>query len=171
MKLLGAVMLFFVCAKIGFHLANFFVRRPRELRQMRGALSILETEISFGATPLQQACQLVGSRESGPVGRFFIRVSEHLQRADGTSAFDCWQAALGEGKAELAMREQDRQILLRLGKKLGLSDTDDQIHHLRLAQITLETEESRAEIERGKYERLCRSMGVLIGALLVILML
>lgn len=170
MKLLGAITLFFVCAALGFYIANWYARRAKELRQLRGALSVLETEISYGHTPLDQALTYVGSRETGPVGRFFTRCGELLRKKGGASAFDCWQKALAEVKSELALREEDRKILVRLGKKLGLSDREDQLHHLRLAQTTLETEEAHALIEKEKYEKLFRNLGVLTGALLVILM-
>ena len=151
-------------------MARRYVRRTEELRQLRGALSFLETEITYGATPLHQACRHIGERETGPVGRFFNLVSEHLCKADGTSAFDCWKQELFEMKNELAIRERDRLILHRLGQKLGLSDKSDQVHHLRLAQANLETEEIHANKEQEKYEKMYRTLGVLAGALLVILM-
>lgn len=170
MKLLGAVLLFFVCTMTGFWKARQYVRRSQELRQLRGSLSALETEIAYGTTPLHLACGQIGEREAGPVGRFFTRVSEQLCQSDGLSAFECWKHALIEMKPELSLREQDRKILIRLGHKLGLSDKQDQMHHLRLAQKTLETEEAHAAREQEKYEKMYRSLGVLAGALLVILM-
>lgn len=169
-KLLGAVLLFFVCAMLGFWKAGQYVKRSEELRQLRGSLSALETEITYGATPLHRACQQIGERESGAVGRFFTRVSERLYKSDGRSAFECWQQTLTEMKSELSLKEQDRTILTRLGSKLGLSDKRDQLHHLRLAQTTLEVEEAHAIKERDKYEKMYRNLGVLAGALLVILM-
>lgn len=170
MKFLGAVLLFSVCTFFGFWKSRLFVRRSEELRQLRGSLSALETEITYGATPLYLACKHIGERESGPVGRFFNRVANRLSQSDGLSAFECWQQALTDTKPELAILEQDRKILIRLGSKIGLSDKQDQIHHLRLAQTTLETEESHAIKEQEKYEKMYRSLGVLAGVLLVILM-
>lgn len=170
MKLLGAVIVFFVCTLTGFWRARLYAKRTEELRQLRGALSFLETEIHYGATPLHLACKRIAERESGPVGDFFTLVSERLSRADGTSAYECWRHALLEMGSGLALGERDRQILFRLGQKLGLSDKTDQIHHLRLAQTNLETEEAQAMKEQETYEKMYRSLGVLTGALLVILM-
>lgn len=170
MKLLGAVTVFFVCSWAGFWRARLYARRTEELRQLRGALSFLETEIHYGETPLYLACRRIAERETGPVSRFFSLVSDKLSRADGTSAYECWQYALLAVGSELALSERDRQILFRLGQKLGLSDKTDQIHHLRLAQTHLETEEAQAMKEQETYEKMYRSLGVLTGALLVILM-
>lgn len=170
MKLLGAVLLFFVCTMMGFWKARQYVKRSEELRQLRGSLSALETEITYGATPLHLACQQIGEREPGAVGRFFTHFAKQLSQSEGRATFECWQQALFDMKSELSLREQDRTILIRLGNKLGLSDKRDQLHHLRLAQTTLEAEEAHAIRERDKYEKMYRNLGVLAGALLVILM-
>lgn len=170
MKLLGAVLLFFVCACTGLIVANLLTRRPQELRQLRGAFHVLETEIAYGSQPLDSALQQIGARENGPVGRFFSRAAHYLQRKDGTAAYECWRQALADVKTDLALREQDRHILLRLGSKIGLSDRHDQVNHLRLAQATLEAEEAKAVHDQEKYAKMSRSLGVLLGALLVILL-
>lgn len=170
MKLIGAVILFFVCAFFGFHLASLYGRRVTELRQLRGALSVLETEIMYGNTPLTIALHDLGTRENGPIGNLFLRIAERLKQHDGRSVFDCWQTSVNEMNRVLALREQDRRILIRLGRTIGQSDRQDQIHHLRLAQTTLESEERQASEEKAKFEKLFRSLGVLTGALLVILM-
>lgn len=169
-KSFALIMLFLVCALSGFSIARLYVRRTEELRQLRGALSFLETEITYGTTPLHEALRQIGEREAGPVGLFFSRVAERLCKKDGTSAFDCWQNVLFRMKTELSLLERDRHIMLRLGQKLGLSDKGDQLHHLRLAQANLEIEEAQAMKEQEKYEKMCRSLGVLVGALLVILL-
>ncbi len=58
----------------------------------------------------------------------------------------------------------------QLGAKLGLTDRDDQVKHLRLAVNQLRGEEELAKDEQQRYERMWKSLGLLMGALVVILM-
>lgn len=68
------------------------------------------------------------------------------------------------------MKESERDIVLQLGYSLGASDRLDQIKHLRLAMNQLQCEEENAADEQRRYAKMWRSLGMLGGALVVILM-
>ena len=53
-------------------MARHYARRTEELRQLRGALSLLETEIAYGATPLYLACRHIGEQETGAGRALFL---------------------------------------------------------------------------------------------------
>ncbi|MCZ4150437.1 stage III sporulation protein AB, partial [Escherichia coli] len=52
---------------------------------------------------------------------------------------------------------------------LGTSDRQDQTKHISLAIQQLMHEETRAQADQMKYERMSRNLGMLVGALIVIL--
>jgi stage III sporulation protein AB len=68
------------------------------------------------------------------------------------------------------MRTPELTVTLRLGSILGMSDKDDQLKHLRLAAVQLKAEEDAARDDQAKYEKMSRSLGLLLAALVVILM-
>jgi stage III sporulation protein AB len=68
------------------------------------------------------------------------------------------------------MKLPEQEVMLQLGHVLGLSDRSDQVKHLRLAVSQLQAEEVDAREEQRKYEKMWKSLGVLIGGLIVILM-
>jgi stage III sporulation protein AB len=104
------------------------------------------------------------------VAAIFVRTASRL-RADGASVRDVLRAAVGECWPRTAMREPEREALIRLGDALGVSDREDQIRHLRLAAAMLRAEEAGARDEQARYGKMWRSLGFMAALLVVILML
>jgi stage III sporulation protein AB len=70
-----------------------------------------------------------------------------------------------------AMGVPEREVMIDFGKTLGLSDRQDQLQHLKMAIANLKVEENHARDEQVRYEKMCKTLGFLAGALLVILMI
>ena len=68
------------------------------------------------------------------------------------------------------MRAGEQAVLIRLGSSLGISDKDDQLKHIKLALLQLKAEEDAAKDDQGRYEKMWKSLGILIAVLVVILM-
>lgn len=170
LKLSGALLLMLSASSVGFLAAWKYAERPRQIRRLRQALALLETDISYGFRPLDEACTLIARREREPLVGFFAGCAHYLQTLDGASTFQCWKRAVEETWPKTAMKDPEQEILLDLGKTLGGSDRADQRHHLMLAMSNLRVEENEAREEQARYEKMCKSLGVLSGLLLVILM-
>lgn len=168
-KLAGAVFILFATTAAGFLVAKRYADRPRHIRQLRAALSLLQTEITYGSRRLDRICAHIAQREAGTIGSLFRRAKEYMERLDGASTFVCWRRAVEETWPHTALKEAERQILIDFGKTLGISDREDQLQNLRRAQTALEQEEAQARDEQERYEKMYRSLGVLAGALIVIL--
>lgn len=69
----------------------------------------------------------------------------------------------------MSLKEPEREILIDFGKTLGVSNREDQLTHLARVRTNLEVEENQARDEQLRYEKMCRSLGILGGALIVIL--
>ncbi|MNW14896.1 stage III sporulation protein SpoAB [compost metagenome] len=68
------------------------------------------------------------------------------------------------------MKRTEREAFGQLGPILGISDRADQAKHLRLAVHVLQAEETAAAEEYRRYGAMWRSLGLLAGVLIVILM-
>jgi stage III sporulation protein AB len=80
------------------------------------------------------------------------------------------KSAIEEKWKKTVMGEEEKGIVLKLCQVLGSSNRWDQLHHLDLAQENLQMEENKAREEQETYEKMVKTLGVLSGALLVILM-
>ena len=54
-KLLGALLIVFSTTWVGWDIAKRLVARPKQIRDIRAALQILEAEIMYGHMPLREA--------------------------------------------------------------------------------------------------------------------
>lgn len=168
-KLLGACLVLIATTWIGFEIARTYRERPQQIRQLRSALSLLETEIHYGVRPLTVACQEIAQRTTGPISRLFASCSENLRQMDGASTYECFKQAIEQEWKNTAMKSPEKGILLDFSTTLGISDREDQLHHLAMAQANLEIEEKKSRDEQNQYEKMCKTMGVLAGALIVLL--
>lgn len=168
-KLLGACLVVIATSWIGFEIARSYRDRTRQIRQLRSALSLLETEIGYGVRPLTVACHEVSCRTQRPISDLFAACSKNLQQLDGASTYECFRNAIDQTWKYTAMKDSEKNILLDFSATLGVSDREDQLHHLAMTQNHLEMEEKRANDEQLQYEKMFRTIGVLTGALIVLL--
>lgn len=168
--MIGAVLILFAGTMIGFQQAARYAARPRQLRQVAHALQRLETEIGYGHTPLPEALERTAEAVPEPIAILFQKAAEGIAGTEGLSFRESWEQAIKNGWDATAMRNNEQAVLLRLGSSLGISDKEDQMKHLRLALLQLKAEEDSAREDQARYEKMWKSLGVLIAVLVVILM-
>jgi stage III sporulation protein AB len=170
LKLLGACMILLATTMSGLKWSAHYVNRPRQIRLFRSALQRLESEISYGATPLPMALSHIAKQTPAPIGICLGEVAQRLVEQQHLSLMDCWRQGLNAHWDKTSLQAAEREIITQFGYTLGSSDREDQVKHIRLVLAHLAAEEENATIEQRKYEKLCKSLGLLAGALVVILM-
>lgn len=168
LRLLGAALVFGAGTAIGWQLALPLRRRPEELRELAAGLALLETEVTYGATPLPVALERAAS--AGRAAAELYGRAGCLCRA-GELPSDALARALERFYPGSALTRPDREALAALAAVLGGSDRADQARHLRLCRERLLAAEAAAEAERQRYERVYRQLGMAAGAAVAILLL
>jgi len=168
-KLLGAILIIGASTLYGFYRASLFAERPRQIRQCIHAVKRLSTEIHYGSTPLPGALHKLSSQCKKPLSQLFSRAADRLSTERAATVKEVWHEAVEYTWGQTAMKAPEKDALLELGASLGVSDREDQLKHLELALSQLEQEEAAARDEQARFEKLSRSLGVLGGALIVIL--
>lgn len=166
---IGAIFIFCAGTMLGFYMSHQYMNRPRHIRQLHQLLQRLETEIAYGATPLAEALSSIGKRSAEPASTLCLKAVEELEK-DAVTTAEAWSRAVEAVWHQTAMRNAEKEIILHLGRTLGASDRDDQIKHLRLTMSQLQQEKEVAFEEQRRYAKMWRSLGMLGGALIVILM-
>lgn len=170
-KLLGALLILSSTTYVGYRVAGNYARRTRQLRALQTALAILQTEIDYGSTPLPDALMAVANTIGRPIGTIFLVTAQRLLAGGGVTPGEALTAALAQVGGETALRAEDLAVLQALGSVLGSSGRADQMRHLTLARERLAGAEAVAREEGTRYEPVARYMGVLSGALLVLILL
>jgi len=170
LKFSGILMVLAAGWLIGFGVAKKFRLRPLQLRNLQSSLMMLQTEISYTATPLPEALTRVAKRCEPLVQELYLGIVKQLNSRQGLTAEEAWNATLFDWQRKSALQSEDISILQNLGGVLGASDREEQVKHLLLAREQLHQEEIKAENERSKNENLWKYAGILTGLLIVILL-
>lgn len=169
LKLFGAVLVVLSCALIGMLQARRMSDRPMQIRRFVRILGQLETEISYGFTPLPDALGRIGKQSAEPFASLFAEIAGRLAKEEA-AVLDIWKHTMVRRWGQTAMRGSEKEVIVQLGFTLGTTDREDQVKHLRLAAKQLETIEAEAEEEKRKYEKMWRSLGLLGGLLIALIM-
>lgn len=169
MKFLGALVIVLAASMLGMQRANLLAARVKQLSRLRSALAVLETEIGYGMRPLSQACLDIASGKSDVISVIFRSISDKLLHSEDFSTFECFQKVIDEEWPNTALANSEKQILLELGRILGSTDCKDQLKHIALAIAKLKQEEEGATVEHSSFGKVYKSLGFLLGLLVVIL--
>ncbi|MDQ0231932.1 stage III sporulation protein AB [Metabacillus malikii] len=170
MKLIGAFLIIIATTWAGFEAAKHLSARTKQLRQLKVALQSLEAEIMYGHTSLIVASKNISKQLPMPLAMFFEHFSAKLSKGN-TSVKVAWEESLNEVWRFTAFKQGEFEVLTQFGETLGKHDRISQQKHIKLALTHLEREESDAVDRQQRYEKMVKSLGVLSGLLLVILLM
>ena len=168
-KMVGAVLIIVGSTLGGFVKAHQLAVRPKQIRALIHSLQRLMTEITYGLTPLPDAIRKIAVQTKQPLRFIFATAAEHMTFPNQHTAQESIQAAVHQGWTKTEMKLPEKAVMLELSYSLGMSDRQEQVKHLLLAIQQLVHEEQQAQIDQQKYEKMSRSLGALVGALIVIL--
>lgn len=169
-KWMGAFLIIIATTWAGFEAAKHLSQRTRQLRQLKVALQSLEAEIMYGHTSLIVAAQNISKQIPKPLSWFFEQFAQKLVKGH-TSVKGAWEESLLEVWRFTAFKQGEFEVLKQFGETLGQHDRVSQQKHIKLTLSHLEREEADAIDRQNRYERMVKSLGVLAGLLLVILLM
>ena len=170
-KLLGFAIILLTTTLIGHFAADKYSKRPDILRAIQIALEMLETHISFTVTILPDALEKIADTSVENVNKLFLNTADLLKLRSGMTAREAWNKSISELKNDLFLEKEDEEVLRALGNSLGTTDCENQLRILQLTRSKLSMIEKKAETLKQKNVRLCRSLGVLSGLLIIILLM
>ncbi|HHY37914.1 MAG TPA: hypothetical protein GX507_03190 [Clostridia bacterium] len=168
LKITGGLILVGSTAYMG-HLASVDLeRRLQMVRGLRSGLEVLETEIAFGATPLDMALKRVSAAVDGGAATFFETAASALRGDTRTTGPEAFTAALREAERRSPIGKPEFEVLSALSFSIGVSDVKDQVRHVRLAEERLKVIEEKVALEVEKNARLYRILGLFGGLALAL---
>lgn len=171
LKLIGSMLVIGASSFIGYVLSRECSRRPVQLRSLQGMLQMLENEISFLSNLLTDALERIYKSSNNEVSCIFKAALDNLSHDDGFNASEAWEKAVRENIKQTALNKEDEQILVSFGKMLGSSDLDGQLKNIKLTVNQLKLQEQKAEEYKRKNEAMYKTLGVLGGIAVVIILI
>jgi stage III sporulation protein AB len=169
MKWLGALLFISTTTYLGFDLSNRLVQRADQLRQLIHSLQILEAEMGFSQLPLQQLFHSISQKVNKPLKGFYQKLSLQLTGVV-TDFTKVWEAELESLKNRSALKKQEIEIMKQFGQNLGQHTFSQQQKQITLTIYHLQRELEEALDQRTKYDKMLKTLGVLIGIFIVLLL-
>ncbi|MDD4729960.1 MAG: stage III sporulation protein SpoIIIAB [Dysgonamonadaceae bacterium] len=170
LKIMGGIMVVVSSSMIGFIVAGNYRHRPKVLRDLQVALSMLESEINYGHSPLPDALKSVSKKCEKNVAALFTIAATNVLSREGLTAGEAWEKSLKEFYSNSYIANNDYEILIAFGKYLGSTDKEDQIKNIRLTLNNLRQQEMASIEEKQKNEKLWKYLGVLSGLMIFLLL-
>lgn len=163
LKIISNIVIIICCTLLGIHMSHRYTRRIYNIRILQSILAHLETEIIHYSTFLSQAIRNSVKSLGGEWRLFFIEIARVLEEKNESSLADAWQESIKPLQNNAYIGKAEYEIMYRFGMQLGSSDKKSQEKYFQLAQEQLKIEEKNAQQLRLKYDRMYRSLGILLG--------
>lgn len=171
LNILGAAIIVAFSGILGSRLANRYSLRVKEIRLFQGAFSELESEIVYFRSFLPDVFEKLAHRSLGGLAHFFYAVGEKLSAKSGYSVAEAWEASLLESKPFLNIEQEEYEIISQFGSHLGIGDNEAHRRCFDMIQEKLKNQERKADEARLRYEKMYRSLGLLGGLALALMLL
>lgn len=158
--------IFLTCSIIGILKSRKYVYRVNELRDFKNALSIFKSKINFTYEPIPEIFDQISESMESNISGIFRKASYNM---NFKSAGEAWNTAMETDI--LNLNAEDKTILKNLGKLLGKTDLKGQLNQIELTSSFLDNQIKKAETERAKNEKLYRTLGMVLGLAIVIILL
>lgn len=169
MIVLASIILILGCGSLGLYLAARIKKRPVELRDCLTALTLLDTEIIWGGTPLPEAFALLKERTEGSWKGFFAELERRVQ--EGESANLAWSQTIQTEAKKFCLKPEDWQVIQNVGKGLGRSDRQEQHKQIELVKQQVRDVQEQAVLWGDKQAKMWSYLGFLCGIAGVIFLL
>lgn len=169
MKFVGAFMLIMTSSWIGFDMSLNLRKRSKEIRELIHSLQILEAEMGYSQLPLQVIFASIGDKTPKPVNIFYRYLAEMLSHIV-TDFHVVWDDGVNELQNHSALKNQELDIMRQFGRNVGHHTFHQQQKHITLTIHHLQSLLDEANDQRLKYERMVKTLGVLIGIFIVVLL-
>ena len=168
MQIIKYFMLFVIlvaCSLIGRYVSKKYIIRVKELEEMRNALNMFRSKITFTYEPIPEIFEEIAQATHRSVGQVFCLAKEKMKTNTANIA---WEEAIEESENHLT--KEDKYVLKTLSKLLGQTDVEGQISQIEITQKFLETQLKEAQEQKEKNEKLYSKLGTTIGLAIVIVL-
>lgn len=141
------------------------------LRKLKQLVILIEGEIKYNNSYLGQAFKNVSGRISNPYKELMIYVSDKLNERTGEPLEKIWKEGVENTLLQSGMSKKHLLKLSELGETLGYLDKDMQIANFELFIERLDMEINESDEKNKANCKLYKSLGVLSGILIVILII
>lgn len=170
MKFIGACCIVFATSFLGFDLSNRLTNRTRYLQQLISTLQMMEAEMTYSKKTLQQIFHTLSKKVQGPIGSFYESLEQQLKKRV-TNFYDVWLQEVNTLRTEASLTENDVEVLQQFGRTIGEHSANEQRKQIQLTIYHLQIARDQSQQKQQRYATMLKTIGVLSGLFIVILLI
>ena len=170
LRIAGAFAIMLGSAGLGLYYSSKESFRIHELQELKKALLILSSEIEYMRAPLNIACANIAKRTEATIGTLFSTFTELLTNSEGETAYQLWVIATDGIKSKTFMTDEDLSVIDGFGKTLGYLDKHMQQNAINYAINYIDEKVVSLQTQGDKNKRMYRSLGVICGLLIIVVL-
>ena len=171
---MGIIKLFFLLAIFGLAIyignlkASKYTNRVKELISVKAALNILENKIKFTQTPLEEIFnQIAHNCSEENIIIIFENLAININQK--TNIHKSWEKIINQ--TETNLDDEDKKILTDMGNILGSTDVEGQVSNIKITTSFIDRQIEKAEKEKEKNVKLFRTLGIVSGLTIMIILI
>ena len=165
-KLFLLALIIGVSSALGILFSKKYANREKEIKEMKNALNMFATKIKFTYEPIPNLFMEIANKLGGNIGAIFQRAAIKMKEE---TAGNAWNNALEEVNHNLT--KEDVTVLKNLSRLLGQTDLEGQISEIEEVNQFLTSQLENAGEERRKNEKMYRTLGVVTGLTIAIILI
>lgn len=166
LKIIIYSFIFLSSSAIGILISKKYEDRVNELKEFKNALNMFKSKIKFTYEPIPEIFKQISNSMNSKTGKIFELASYNMKLL---TAGEAWNMAIDTDM--LSINEEDKNILKNLSKLLGQTDLEGQVNQIELTSTFLDEQIKKAEKEKVKNEKMYRTLGMVIGLTIVIILM
>ena len=156
-KLIILVLILFVCTQIGILKAKTYDNRVIALKKFKNSLEMLKSKIEFTYEPIKDIFEEISKVIYSRKENIFVNTVNFMNEK---SVNDSWILAV---EKESSFTDEDKSIIKMFGKLLGKTDKSGQINEINVTSKLVDNLIEKAENEKNKNYKLFKTLGVVVG--------
>ena len=165
-KIIIYTFIFLSCSFIGILISRKYVNRVNELKEFKNALNIFKTKIRYTYEPIPEIFMQISKSVNPNISNVF---SQAANKMEILAAGEAWNIALK--MEDLNINEEDKNALKNLSKLLGKTDLEGQLNQIEMTSDFLDEQIKKAEKEKNKNEKMYRTLGMILGMTIVVILM
>lgn len=171
LKIILNISIILGCSLMGFLYGAIYGKRHLNLSNLIHCIRGLETEVLISGTPLPDALGKIAKNGKGEIASIFQIIKDDLICNKRQEVYYSFLSIESNLKDKYFLKNEDIDSLLTFSKALGKTNRDDQKKNFTVLLSELEELAVDAKIQKQKNEKLYRTLGLLIGLTITIILI
>ena len=171
LKLLGIVLVVFSCTAMGWNQSIAVENRLRQLREIEKLVHLILGEITYRKETLPEVLLHTSRKAASPFDVFLREVAQQASLYQGECFSGIFRKQAEECLKNSNLTANELETFMQLGEYLGWLDIEMQRNTMALYLEQLKQDIGNLSRELPARKKICRSLGVMAGIFLAIILL